>query len=345
MEKKQYISELVPGEGVDALLLVNLAQQNQARNGPYWRVVFKDSSGSIEGKIWSPLAQQVPELKAGNICDVQGRVVVYRERNEIAVDALRVLSEDEAAGVNLGDFLPAASRDSESMLRELEELCRANFTHAPWKKFYKLLLKDPDMNARLRVAPAAKAMHHAYAGGLLEHTLGVCRAAVALADLYPALDRQALLAGALCHDLGKMWELSSGLVIDYTTEGRLIGHISIILEKLEPFIKKSGLEPELAEHLRHLILSHHGSREFGSPCLPATAEAQVLHFADNIDAKINQFGGALEGVPGGEEGWSAYVPGLERHVFRARQSPGPDADKKGGSKEAQESQCSLLLKE
>lgn len=345
MEKKQFISQLIPGESADGLFLISLAQQNQARNGPYWRVVFKDSSGSTEGKIWSPLSQQHPDLKAGNICEVQGRVVVYREKNEIAVDALRVLGEDETARLNLGDFVPASSRDSESMLQELEDLCRANFSHGPWKKFYKALLRDEEIVARLRVAPAAKAMHHAYAGGLLEHSLGVCRAALALADLYPELDRQVLLAGALCHDLGKMWELSSGLVIDYTTQGRLIGHINIGLEKIEPYLKKSGLEPELAEHLRHLILSHHGSREFGSPCLPATAEAQVLHFADNIDAKVNQFGAALEGVPEGEEGWSSYVPGLDRHLYRARTSPEIGREKKNGERERQENQCSLLSKE
>lgn len=346
MEKKQFISELVPGETADGLFLISLAQQNQARNGPYWRVVFKDSSGSVEGKIWSPLSQQHPDLKAGNICEVQGRVVVYREKNEIAVDALRVLGDEESARVNLGDFMPASSRDSESMLQELEALCRDNFSHSHWKKFYKLVLKDEEINSRLRIAPAAKAMHHAYAGGLLEHTLGVARAAMSLADLYPSLDRQVLLAGALCHDLGKMWELSSGLVIDYTTPGRLIGHINIALEKIEPFLKKSGLEPELAEHLKHLVLSHHGAREFGSPCLPATAEAQVLHFADNIDAKINQFNGALDGVPDGEEGWSQFVPGLDRHLYRARHSPESGKEKKGDAKARQEeSQCSLLSKE
>lgn len=345
MDKKQFISELVPGETADGLFLISLAQQGQARNGPYWRIVFKDSSGSVEGKIWSPLAQQYTELAAGSICEVQGRVTVYRERSEIAVEALRVLTNEEAAQVNLGDFMLASSRDSESMLQELEDICRKNFSHGPWKKFYKLLLKDEEINSRLRVSPAAKGMHHAYAGGLLEHTLGVVRTAMALADLYPSLDRQALLAGAICHDLGKMWELSSGLVIDYTTSGRLIGHINIILEKIEPFLKKSGLEPELVEHLKHLILSHHGLREFGSPCLPATAEAQVLHFADNIDAKINQFNSALDGIAEDETGWSSFVPGLDRHLFKAWQSPETGKIKNSGSRPLQESQCSLLWKE
>lgn len=345
MDKKQFISELSPGGTADGLFLISLAQQNQARNGPYWRVVFKDSSGSVEGKIWSPLSQQHPDLKAGNICEVQGRVTVYRERNEIAVDALRVLSEEECAQVHLGDFMLASSRDSDTMLQELEELCRKNFTHGPWKKFYRSLLKDEEISSRLRVSPAAKGMHHAYAGGLLEHTLGVATTSMALADLYPQLDRQVLLAGALCHDLGKIWELSSGLVIDYTTEGRLIGHINIISEKIEPFLRKSGLEPELVSHLKHLILSHHGTREFGSPTLPATIEAQILHFSDNIDAKINQFTGALEAVPDGEEGWSGYVPGLDRHLFKAQPSPEGGKSRQKGGQSQQESQCSLLLRE
>ncbi len=345
MDKKQFISELAPGGAVDGLFLLASAQQNQARNGPYWRIEFRDSSGSVESKIWSPLSQNYPDLKAGSIAEVQGRVVVYRERNEIAVDAMRLLTEEEVKSVHLADFMAASSRDGASMLEELEELCRKTFTHAAWKKFYKLVLRDDEIAAKLSSAPAAKGMHHAYAGGLLEHTLGVCRAAMAFADLYPALDRQALLAGALCHDLGKIRELSSGLLIDYTGTGRLIGHISLGVDMIEPALRKSGLEADLAEHLRHMVLSHHGSREFGSPCLPATAEAMALHFADNLDAKMNQIQGVLEGAPEGEGGWSSYVPGLDRHIFKARQSPGQDAPQAGKGKPKQESQCSLLLKE
>ena len=357
MDKKQFVAELMPGEGAEGLFLVAAAQQNQARNGPYWRVEFRDATGKIEGKIWSPLSQQFPELKAGCLVELQGRVVVYRERNEIAVDAMRLLEAEEQAAVNLADFVVASRQDSESMLAELEELCRENFSHKPWIKFYRALLRNEEIAAKLRIAPAAKGMHHAYAGGLLEHTLGVCRLCLALADLYPQLDRQALLAGGLCHDLGKIWELSSGLVVDYTSSGRLIGHISIAAEKLEPLLQKSGLEPELAEHLKHMILSHHGSREFGSPTLPATAEAMALHYADNLDAKLNQIAQALEGVPAGESGWSGYVPGLERSLFRAAPSPepreaglghgqgrGPAARGKEAVK-VQETQCSLLSKE
>jgi len=258
---------------------------------------------------------------------------------------MRVLEAEEQAGLDLADFTVSSGYDSEELFAGLEDLCRQHFTHTPWKKFYKYLFQDAEIAQQLRIAPAAKAMHHAYVGGLLEHTLGVCRLCMSFADLYPDLDRQILLAGAICHDLGKIWELSSGLLIDYTSAGRLIGHISLTLEKLEPYMAKSLLEPELVEHLKHLILSHHGSREFGSPCLPATAEAMALHYADNLDAKLNQIRGALNAVPEGEPGWSGYIGGLERHLFRARPSPDDTPARPKDSKSRQERQCSLLLKE
>jgi 3'-5' exoribonuclease len=345
MDKKQFISELAPGGSVDGLFLLSSTQQNQARNGPYWRIEFRDSSGSIESKVWSPLSLSFPDLKPGCIADVQGRVVVYRERNEIAVDSMRVLEEDEQSSVYLGDFIPSSSRDGQSMLDELEDMCRKTFTHGPWKKFYKLLLRDEEISRKIHIAPAAKGIHHAYAGGLLEHILGVCRAVLSFADLYPQLDRQMLLAGGFCHDLGKIRELSSGILIDYTSTGRLIGHISLGVEMIEPALSKSGIESELAEHLRHLILSHHGSREFGSPVLPVTAEALALHFADNLDAKMNQALGVLGVVPDGESGWSNYVPGLERHLFQSLRSPQPDSASSKSGRVRQESQCLLLLKE
>jgi 3'-5' exoribonuclease len=184
----------------------------------------------------------------------------------------------------------------------------------------------------------------------------------AWSNYVPGLDRQTLLAGALCHDLGKIWELGGGLVAEYTSPGRLLGHIALGLEKLEPLMRASGLEEELGLHLKHLILSHHGSREFGSPVLPATAEALALHYADNIDAKFNQVREALEGTAPGEEAWSHYGPGLERFLFQALPSPGaldagragsaeregggePEGNKAGIRKGTQEDQCLLLLKE
>ncbi len=354
VEKGCFISDLQAGTDFRAMFALASAQQYQAKNGPYWRLELRDASGSIEAKIWSPQSQNYPDLQAGSIVDIAGRVGTYKERIEIAVDSLRVLAEDERAALDLRDFMPASARNPAEMFEELKLLCSATFTHAPWGRFIKALLKDEEISRGLLSAPAAVSMHHAYAGGLMEHTLGVCKLAMSLADLYPALDRQALLAGALCHDLGKMRELSYGLNTDYSDQGRLIGHISIGVEMLEPFLRKSALEAELAEHLKHMMLSHHGQREFGSPCLPATLEAQLLHYADNIDAKVNQISAALEAVPEGATGWSSYVKGLDRMVYKAAQSPQapkkplaapPKKAREEASNPVQALQCSLLLKE
>jgi 3'-5' exoribonuclease len=313
------INDLTLGAEVADLFILASAQYGQARNGPYWRLEFRDAGGSISGKIWSPQSLSYPELTSGVPVWVKGKVTSYRDRLELAIETMRQLDQAESAALDLSLFMASSPFSPTSMLEELSSLCRRELTHKPWRKFALSLLADADIVSRLCLAPAAKSMHHAYAGGLLEHTLSVARLCMRFADHYPQLDRQVLLAGALCHDLGKIWELSSGLTVDYTHEGRLIGHIFLSLEKLAPFIKKSGLEPELAEHLQHLILSHHGTLEFGSPRLPATAEALALHYADNVDAKLQQVYTALAEVE--EQNWSSYNAPLERFLLRAKPTP------------------------
>ena len=352
---RRFINDLALGDEIADVYILCAAQQGQARNGPYWRLDFKDAGGVIGGKVWSPQSQAYPDLAAGMAVFLRGRVTSYRDKLEVSVDDLRVLGEEERATLDLALFMPASEHNPDAMLADLLALARQTLTHKPWRKLVTGLLTDAEIAPLLRTAPAAKGMHHAYAGGLLEHTLSVARLCLRLADHYPGLDRQALFAGAVCHDLGKIWELSSGLAIDYTTQGRLVGHINILVQKLAPFIKKSGLEPELAEHLEHLVLSHHGTFEFGSPRLPSTAEAVALHYADNIDAKLQQIGAALDGVT--EGGWSPYNPGLERFLYRAPQSPAapqgtrPAAKRAANGDAAPEQplplldQCSLLSKE
>ena len=351
MPKTQFIADFSVGDEVATLFLLGAASQGQARNGPFWKLELRDASGSLEAKIWSPQSQMYANLAAGDIVEIAGRVSMYRERLEVAVDRMRVLEEEEKAGLDLALFMAASERPATELLAELERLCKTTFTHGPWKKLLKLVLADPWVAEHLATAPAAKVMHHAYAGGLLEHTLGVAKLCMTFADLYPHLDRQTLLAGALCHDLGKLWELSQGLATDYTGEGRLMGHIQQVLDFLDPLLRKASLEDHLALHLKHLILSHHGQYEFGSPRLPATGEAFALHYADNLDAKINQVRAALGNIPDGESGWSAFVPGLDRTLFKPLLTPGAEEKRKknkepgpGGSDDAEQApgQFSLL---
>ena len=343
------IADITPGSEIHALFLVGSASQLQARNGPFWRLELKDASASIEARIWSPLSQQYSDIPAGSFVELEGRAENFREHLQLNVTSLRLLSVEEAASVDVSDFLPASERPAQEMYDELLELCKKELTHKPWRKFVLGVLEDKIVRTRLMTAPAAKALHHAWVGGLLEHTLSVALLCMRLCDHYPTLDRQTLLAGAVCHDLGKLWELSGGLDNSYTDEGQLIGHIVLGLEKLERPLAKSGLEPELIMHFRHLVLSHHGLHEYGSPKLPQTAEAFALHHADDLDAKLAQVRNLFP-VETEAPVWSPYQRSLDRPIYRAFrtpvQQPGNSQKRRSETLQKQESprldQCSLL---
>jgi 3'-5' exoribonuclease len=347
-EKTQFINEVTAGVEVRDLFLVTSAQRLQTKTGqPYWRIELKDHSGAMEAKVWAPVSETFEALPPGSIVEVLGKAGLYRERLEITIERLRILSDEELSSLELNLFLEGSARRPEDLLAELINLCKRTFVHKPWRRCVVSFLENDEVGRRLLVAPAAKGVHHAYAGGLLEHTLSVASLCLLLADHYPELDRQILLAGAVCHDLGKAWELSGGLAPDYTDEGRLVGHISMILEIMDPYIRKSGLESHLVMHFRHLILSHHGELAFGSPKVPQTAEAIALHYADNLDAKLAQCREVLREIPSGETGWSAYQKTLERFLYQAVPTPGVQKKTATAATQreaAKDDQCSLLLK-
>ena len=348
MYEHQKISAMTAGDEIRSVYLINQASLQQSRNGPYWRLEFKDASGTLEAKIWSPLSLSFPALAPGQMAEVGGRIAVYRDQLQLTVEGLRVLDEEEASLLPMENYLPSSERPAADMLADIEALCEEVFTHKPWKKFVRSVFSDKRLRPLLLRAPAAKSMHHAYAGGLLEHLLSVAGLCMHMADHYPDMDRQALLAGALLHDIGKLDELSGPLATEYTDEGRFLGHIAQGLIMLEPFLQKSGLEPELAMHFKHLVASHHGEREFGAVVLPSTPEAFALHFADNMDAKVNQ---CRNVVPAQEEGmaWSPYQNLLGRSLCRPVRTPepAPAEEKRKGRTEKkndrqEERQCSLL---
>lgn len=298
------------------------ARTGQSRNGPYWSLVLQDVSGQMEAKVWSPLSQAHPDLAAGQIVQVRAQAATYRDKCQLTIDQIEVLDPSQA---QLSDYLPPSPVDPAALLAEVEELCRRELAHKPWRALMKKILSDPEVRERLLPATGAKAVHHAYAGGLLEHTLAVARTCMALSDLYPALDRQILLVAALLHDLGKAWELTSGLACEYTDEGRLLGHIQLGLTKLEPFLAKAkDLDEGLILHLKHLIISHHGEYEFGAPKRPKTPEAFILHFADNIDAKMNTMAGAYAELEGAGASWTPFQRYLDRYLYRAPHTPEPE---------------------
>lgn len=340
-QKTQFVKDLTAGQGAADIFCIGAARLAQAKNGPFWTLTLEDVSGQIEAKIWSPAALSYTDLAPGQFVFVEGQVGAYRDRPQINIDRLRVLSAEEFAP-DLAQFVPSSSEPPEGLLEKLVELCRAEIAHAPWRKFCAKVLSHQDFRDKILEAPGAKSVHHSYRGGLLEHTLAVSRLVLSICDRYPALDRDTLLAAAVCHDLGKAWELTAGPARDYTDAGRLLGHIVITLELVEPLLKKSGIEPELALHFKHILVAHHGEYEFGSPRRPKTAEAFVLHFADNIDAKMNQIFGSFEDddEPGA---WSPYVRTLERFLYNPPRTP-REAPEKLPKPREKDAQCLLPLK-
>ncbi len=329
---------------INDVFLLAAASMQQSRNGPYWKLELRKSKQSIDGKIWSPLSQEFTNLTAGMFVEIIGRSSLYRDQVQVVVDKMRILTDEQCASLDMADFMPSSPRPAQEMWDELHTICKQEFKHAPWKNFVFSVLKDEEIKNAWLVAPAAKGVHHAYAGGLLEHSLGVAKLTLSMASHYPEIDKQTLLAGAIFHDIGKIWEFSGGLVNDYTTMGRLLGHMELALEKLQPFLKKSKLDEELILHFKHLILSHHGSYEFGSARLPHTAEAMLLHFADNIDAKMAQCRGIFAEIDMGS--WSSYQATLERYMYNAHSTPVPveQDTKKTSPKNSMEEQCLSLLK-
>lgn len=321
----QWVRAIAPGAAVNTVLVVESASLKEARNGPFWMLDLKDATGSLSARVWSPLSQMFTDIPVGSLVVVEGRAERYREQIQCSVTGLRVLDEEETAGVDASIFMPASARSPLIMLEELEAMADAVFVHAPWKDFMRRVLRDEDVRPRLLKASAARGIHHARVGGLLEHTLGVARLCLHFVELYPQLDRQTLLAGAICHDLGKLWELTSGLTTDYTDEGRLAGHIFLGLERLRPHMEAAGLEEPLRLHLQHLVLSHHGQYEFGSPRLPQTAEALALHYADNVDAKMDQCRALFGDMAPQEAAWSPFQRSLERAMYRAPRTPDDSA--------------------
>lgn len=326
--KKTFVRDLVEGQNVSDIFVLSQAQRKEARNGPYWQLTLADHTGGMEARIWAPQSLQYEGLKAEQFVAVSGQVASFKDQLQMSIANLVPVSPVEMQ-LDMADFLPASSVPAPQLLEEMENLLAKELSFKPWRKLCKKVLNDQHIRTSLLTAPGAKAIHHAHAGGLLEHTLGIMRICLALSALYPSVDKEILLVAALFHDLGKAFELTHGFSREYTDAGRLIGHIQMGLEVLEPHLRAAKDIPEgLIMHLKHLILSHHGELEFGSPRRPKTVEAFILHYADNLDAKINTVSTALENTGDPEDAeanhWSEYHRTLGRYLYQPMRTPKAD---------------------
>jgi 3'-5' exoribonuclease len=280
---------------------------------PYLSLTLMDATGEVPCRVWDNADQLMGQCPVGAIVSITGQAQSYKGILQLKIDTIKRVSEDE---VDLSLFVPSTSGDIKLMSKELLRIIGSVENHF-LKELLLALFSQKSLMRDFQKAPAAKAMHHAYVGGLLEHTLAVTRLAEQICPLYPLLDRSLLIAGALLHDLGKLEEFDfSSYPADYSDSGRLVGHMVLGIEMIQEKINEiTGFPKELALQLKHLILSHHGRHEFGSPSLPMMTEAFVLNFLDDLDAKVNYMGRLAERVEGDDYQWTDYQRNLERFLF------------------------------
>ncbi len=348
------VKDIEVGDSFSSIFLVGSAQLAESKNGPFWRLELKDATGNIEAKIWSPLSQKVEELKTGDFIEIKCKASIFREQMQLTVEALRVIENTDK--LNYADFLASSEVAPIVLMNNLEELAQNELTYLPWKNLVKAVLNDPKIRPKLLLAPAAKSVHHAYVGGLLEHTLSVGKLCLKIADHYPELDRQLLLVAAFFHDIGKLEELSGGIANDYTDDGKLLGHIIQGIFMIKPHMEQSGVDKKLASHLEHLILSHHGQLEYGAPKVPLTAEAFALHYADNLDAKLAQVREVFKNINQMQTGdleqnsnhrqdeitWSPWINLLNRNLCQMPKTPQKIEHEPRNSRQNDEKQGSLF---
>ena len=311
--KPSYVSDLTTEQSVTTFLLVCEKEVRSTKEGkPYLRLELGDRSGTIEARMWDQIDAISKEVDREDIVKVQGRVEIYRGKPQLSVQQMRKAKPDE---VDLADFLPSTKEDVEKLFKQL--LAEAASIKNPWlNKLNTEILNDPKISTRYKRAPAAKVMHHAYLGGLLEHVIGLCGLAHQIAAHYPELDLDLLLTAAILHDVGKLDELCYDRAIGYTSEGQLLGHIVMEIETVANAINKiEGFPPALKTVVQHLLISHHGQYEFGSPKLPMIREALVFHYMDDLDSKLAAVRAALAGESG-DEMWSVYSGALQRKFLK-----------------------------
>jgi 3'-5' exoribonuclease len=317
--KSHFVADLADGQAVTSLFLVREKEvRTSARTHTSWlQLELADRTGTIPAKMWDNFAPLAATFAQDDVVHVRGRVKLFNGRKELTLEQIIPASERD---YDLADFLPHTKHDVEKLYADLRAAVAG--MKNPWlKQLLVSVIEDPAIAPKLKRAPAAMTMHHAYLGGLLEHIVSLIGLADRVAAHYPELDGDLLLAGVVLHDLGKIDELRYARAIDYSTEGRLLGHIMIgaglVREKCNAI---PGFPAPLAVLIEHLILSHHGSQEFGSPTLPQFPEAVALHFIDDIDSKMAGMRSTLESAPAGPTAdlWTERNPSLRRALLRAK---------------------------
>lgn len=313
---KQFIKELKERDSVASVFMASDKSILVDRNGKtYMSINLTDSSGSINARIWDKVEERVDSFDSGDFVFVKGFVQSFQNRRQIVVHEIGRATKES---VSLKDFIQGDVEPPEKMLEQLDQIV-ATIEDKAIKSLVEVTLADAEVRNLMMRAPAAKSIHHAYMGGLLEHILSICRVMNGLASHYKFLDRDLLLFGAIFHDIGKLWELTFEGGIRYTDRGRLVGHMVLaceLIDRMSPAVPEMTVETR--DILKHIVLSHHGKLEHGSPKEPALPEAMVVAMIDDLDSKLNTLMGFMRQELQAGEKWTRLSSHFNRYFFLGR---------------------------
>lgn len=307
------VKDLRDKDSVQSVFLVKEKNVGVGKTGkPFMSVVLGDNTGNIDGRIWDQVEDLNKEFETGDIILIKGSVQVFQNRKQLIISKI---TRQEMSSYELADFVLSSSKSADDMYAELMILAK-DIKNEHIRMLVLSVLEDPEIKPKLFRAPAAKTIHHAWYGGLLEHILSITKILKGLSEHYDFLNRDLLYFGAIFHDIGKLWELEYDHMFGYTDRGRLIGHMEIACELVE---KKSarimGFPNDLKDICKHIILSHHGKLEYGSPKRPKFIEAFLVAFVDDLDSKMSTLNSFITNERGSGESWSRYNELFERYFL------------------------------
>jgi len=312
--KSPYVNELKPDQIITSSFLVCSKEIRQKKKGdPYLSLQLGDRTGELDAKMWDNVAEVMETFERDDFVKVKGLIQIFHNRPQLTLHTIHRLDDRQ---VDFTDYFPASKRDPEEMWRELRGFAAA-ITNPHLHKLLAALLDDEDIARRYRVAPAAKQIHHAYLGGLIEHVLSLCHLSRMAASHYPMIDGDLLVTGAMLHDIGKVYELSYERGFSYSDEGQLLGHMLIAVRMIGDKLRDiPDFPPRLRSLVEHMIVSHHGQLEFGSPKTPVFPEAMLLHYLDDLDSKMESMRHLIETDRQLAGNFTGYSPSLERVLLK-----------------------------
>lgn len=312
--KETFVIDMQANQQVTTTFLVKAKEVKSKKTcEPYLSLTLGDRSGDVDAKMWDNVEEVEPTFERDDFIKVKGLVQIYRNRPQLTIHKLRRCQDHE---VDFADYFPKTTKDVDAMFEEMLNMVDG-VQNPHLRDLLMSFLLDDEFAPKFKQAPAAKSLHHAWLGGLLEHTLSLCSLCRTVAPHYPEINLDLLLTGAILHDIGKTEELSYSRSFSYTNEGQLLGHMIIELDMLNQKISQiEGFPRELRTLLQHMIISHHGEYEFGSPKLPMFPEALLLHCLDNLDSKLEAMRGILKNDQNLAGNWTSNSLMFGRPLFK-----------------------------